>query len=140
MAMKLVRLEKAGAVTTVFPTVRARHNCCAGAASQPRRLRRGLPRAQAAVASFDDAVLGQLKALDAGQARTALQPRDAATCARAPALTCACADSRPAAPAAQTLPEADVQNLSKKRKLLDRVCVAVAAFSAVHAGVRALQA
>jgi hypothetical protein len=40
MAMKLVRLEKAGAVTTVFPKVRARHNCCAGAASQPRRPQR----------------------------------------------------------------------------------------------------
>ena len=45
-----------------------------------------------------------------------------------------------APPGAQTLPEADLQNLGKKRKLLDRVCVAVAAFSAVHAGVRALQA
>ena len=124
MAMKLVRLEKAGAITTAFPTARAAHalrgRCLAAAAAEASP-----SRAQAAVASFDDAVLGQLKALDAGQARVEAQPWFGAKCAHAHALI-----ATPAARAAQTLPEADLQNLSKKRKLLDRVCVCAAGMTA----------
>ena len=80
------------------------------------------------MASFDDAVLGQLKALSAGQARIAPQLRVAANCAQAQALI-----ATPDAHATQTLSEADLQNLGKKRKLLDRVCVALAARQPVSA-------